>query len=912
MDLPIARGLTVFFCAWAALGLHAAPLKDSFEDGELRWNIVAGDAPYRLDAHQNVKDPTRDDSGCEHFRIDAGTGTHVYVGYELSKARVVDELTPGLTIKSDRRNLQLLARVVFPRSLEPNTDRPVTALIRGSFYTEPGTWQTLTVANVPLLVSRQIRVLRSMLKSDVDPREAYIDMLILNVYGGSGRTNVWIDDLHVAGYIPEKPEKEETEEAVIKQVSGVLPQWNDTANATAPVYLQGNVMIADGRPFFPRIIEHRGESLAFLKSLGFNTIHLAAPPTDTQLEHARTQGLWFVCPPPDLSSPVDHQKYDRVLCWHMGLGWANSHLPNMRRWAETLQRWEGSQSRPVLCGADSALRDYSRAANVLLLDRPVLGTTFELRDYGHWLRTRPWLARPGTPLWTTIHTQLPDDVLRQLVALSQGSGVDVGVQYESLRLQTFAAVASAIRGIEFRSATPLDAPDEASRLRAAALELINLELSVIEPWSAGGGMSTGATSSHPNVQVTVLTTDRSRLLTAMRMANGGQFVSGPTDSGDVSLIVPGVPRSYSAYRIGLGGLQPLRSPRATGGTRLTLEKFSTTGLVVLTEDPLAISNLTRGLAQTRRRAASRSVEVAELTLESLKRAHGVLGGHSKSATQVDVYIRQARESLRRAQGLLKSEELEGAQAYADFAIRAATMGQRAYWQDAPASYGSPVTNPYRVTFATLPLSWTLADRIKSSRPGQNLLVGGEFEHLDYMVRTGWRHLRHHSYDLTSEVDLSPNRPHSGRYALRLRATSVDTKTKERVVESPPVWIHSAPVPVQRGQLLQIHGWVNIVKPIRGSTDGLLIYDSLGGPALGSRLRVTGGWQPFLLYRAADRDTQLTLTFALSGIGEALIDDVTIAPITVQYQPPSAPIPGIATPPSLDQARRLQGMFAPPR
>ena len=232
--------------------------------------------------------------------------------------------------------------------------------------------------------------------------------------------------------------------------------------------------------------------------------------------------------------------------------------------------------------------------------------------------------------------------------------------------------------------------------------------------------------------------------------------------------------------------------------------------------------------------------------------------------------------------------------------------------DAPASYGSPVTNPYRVTFATLPLSWTLADRIKSSRPGQNLLVGGEFEHLDYMVRTGWRHLRHHSYDLTSEVDLSPNRPHSGRYALRLRATSVDTKTKERVVESPPVWIHSAPVPVQRGQLLQIHGWVNIVKPIRGSTDGLLIYDSLGGPALGSRLRVTGGWQPFLLYRAADRDTQLTLTFALSGIGEALIDDVTIAPITVQYQPPSAPIPGIATPPSLDQARRLQGMFAPPR
>ena len=36
----------------------------------------------------------------------------------------------------------------------------------------------------------------------VDDREAYLDAVLLNVYGGPGATNVWIDDLEVAGHVP--------------------------------------------------------------------------------------------------------------------------------------------------------------------------------------------------------------------------------------------------------------------------------------------------------------------------------------------------------------------------------------------------------------------------------------------------------------------------------------------------------------------------------------------------------------------------------------------------------------------------------------------------------------------------------------------------------------------------------------
>jgi hypothetical protein len=73
-------------------------------------------------------------------------------------------------------------------------------------------------------------------------------------------------------------------------------------------------------------------------------------------------------------------------------------------------------------------------------------------------------------------------------------------------------------------------------------------------------------------------------------------------------------------------------------------------------------------------------------------------------------------------------------------------------------------------------------------------------------------------------------------------------------------------------------------------DGVMVYDSLAGPALAARFDApvapngagNGVWREFTLYRAvppdASRDrgkAELTITFVLTGLGEAWIDDVTI-------------------------------------
>jgi hypothetical protein len=99
------------------------------------------------------------------------------------------------------------------------------------------------------------------------------------------------------------------------------------------------------------------------------------------------------------------------------------------------------------------------------------------------------------------------------------------------------------------------------------------------------------------------------------------------------------------------------------------------------------------------------------------------------------------------------------------------------------------------------------------------------------------------------------------------------------LESPPVWITAPPLAVNAGQVLLIHGWVQTPQPITASVDGLLIVDSLGGEPLAQRVRGTSGWQEFGLYRVAPQSGTLTVTFALTGLGEAWLDDVTIQTIS---------------------------------
>ena len=143
-----------------------------------------------------------------------------------------------------------------------------------------------------------------------------VDAVLLNVYGGPGATNVWIDDLEVAGYVasaarrrsrPPSPDAGRVGRRPRRRPRhGRLPPVRlppvQTSRTRRPlrhtVKLVGSVLLVDGRPMFPRIMQHCGEPLDVLKKLGFNAVWLQRLPAPELLEEADRLGLWLICPPP--------------------------------------------------------------------------------------------------------------------------------------------------------------------------------------------------------------------------------------------------------------------------------------------------------------------------------------------------------------------------------------------------------------------------------------------------------------------------------------------------------------------------------------------------------------------------------------------------------------------------------------
>ena len=60
---------------------------------------------------------------------------------------------PSLWVKSDRSAVQLLARIVLPRTIDSKTGKPVTTLVAGTSYTDAGRWQELRITDMPRLLS---------------------------------------------------------------------------------------------------------------------------------------------------------------------------------------------------------------------------------------------------------------------------------------------------------------------------------------------------------------------------------------------------------------------------------------------------------------------------------------------------------------------------------------------------------------------------------------------------------------------------------------------------------------------------------------------------------------------------------------------------------------------------------------
>jgi hypothetical protein len=932
LRLYYVSGLCTILHAFAALalsqpaGADAQPLRETFESAETTWKFASADAQYRIDEHRRSLAQGRAGSTCESIGVTAGHGSYLYLTHATAKCRVVSELTISLWLKANRPELQLLARVVLPNSRHPQSGKPLFALIRGSSYKLAGTWEELRLANFPQLVERHVRALRAEHGSQVDSRGAYVDLVALNIYGGEGPTQLWIDDLEIRGAV--RADKTIQMVGAESGNSGAA-----VASSAAPsIGLSGTILNVDGRPILPRIIEHQGEPLTTLAEMGFNGIRVSKPASAALLAEAEQAGVWIVAPPPTLSEgqsihgrttfqPIP-AAYDRVLAWSLGQGLTAREFSEVVEAARHLRAADRARSRPLLYAPETDLLRYSRELRELLSAyRFPLATSLQLTDYGDWLRERQRLARPGTPFWTVIQTQPAASLRGQWAAFGQAlgqAGAVGAIDSDALRLLAFTAVGAGIRGLEFASHSPLDASDNPTRMRALTLAILNSELDLVEPWAAAGNYLAAADSNDPHVKAVLLQYGSSRLLLALRIGPDAQYVPlhggtaafrvatgespwrtglpsvGATDASasrlqdSVSFVVPGVPESHDLIELTAGGLRPLKHKRVTGGTLITIDDFDTSAYVLMTPDPLLINVLSRRLAGVASRNAQRQRELITRTLAEAEAVERRLPEEVRDNALSQSLLSSARLRLDEADTALRAGDHRAAFVAARRANVPLGQLQRMHWERARASAlatdtvkgassqrRSSVVSPLAGSFGTLPAHWQWVAALAVSDAQPNRLPAGDFEELRSMLETGWQQSMHPIEGVETRVEISPGGTANGRSCIRVEVRPQDPAQATTLVETAPVWITTPPVQVRQGEIVRVRGKVRVSTPIRGSVDGLLIVDSLGGEALAERFGATREWEEFLMYRAAPSDGEMTVTFALTGFGEAMIDDVEI-------------------------------------
>jgi hypothetical protein len=260
-----------------------------------------------------------------------------------------------------------------------------------------------------------------------------------------------------------------------------------------------------------------------------------------------------------------------------------------------------------------------------------------------------------------------------------------------------------------------------------------------------------------------------------------------------------------------------------------------------------------------------------------------MGRMGRSSARGSSALNQAVNAFRTAQGLIDGNSPQTAVDHLHRTDERLAYLRREIITEPLGMFQSKTSTPFAFHCSLIPLHWELAGRLATADWNPNGLAGGDFENLQHMMSNGWENRRLDSDLLRTHVELSDSAVAGGEYGLKM---SVVEKTPAvGIVEATPLWIATPELPVKGGQLVRIHGWVNVPQVIQGSLNGLTITDSIGGSQMMERIPVTNGWQEFALYRGVPNNGTIKVTFALTGVGVAMLDEVTVR--TVDLPPSTA-------------------------
>lgn len=849
-------------------------LLDTMDGAVPALRLAGPSSGFKIDHRAIDRQNFQYGQGAERVRLRGPAGRAGEVSYAVGQAPVIDEFEIIADFFTNRPGMRLAARVVLPRSIDPSTQKPFELVVRGKTIGSGRHWERLTLEELPQQLADHARVARAQHRTALDERGAYVSHIVFLTPGGTGVTELIVDRIQVFGVV-----NQSNAQGKAKTASFVAPKTNPSTNPLAntnPISSGQKPRTTRRTVRIPRIIQWQGEPFEYLQSLGFNTIGIDRLPTDEELQQVDRLGLALYCPPPaphELSAKAITAKHNSVLAWNLGDQLSADDLNHVEQWERLVARYDSIEARPTVLAPQLNALESSRISDVMLIGRPTIGTDQTLREYAAWLAQRQHLARAGTTSWTKLETQPSVRHRMQMTAMSALQPTDHPTSYKQQTALTTAAFGVKTRGFYFLSQSALDA-EQSSPQRKLNVDLANRRIQLVEPWLLAGKEVGSARSTRAELSALVLQAERSHLLVPVWWNENLRAEVHPRRRGPVSFVVPGVAESSEAFLVTLGGIQRVRHRRVTGGIRVSLEELPLDGFLLLSDDQRAIAHITQYV----RRIAPQATKVRrELVSIELKRA-------SELVTTLDTLAAADAELqalLQHASGQLSAcDQLIASKSFALAYLRAdevdLTLNElRSRLEQRVGGGLSPGDASVQIAPISLPAQVQLQRTLARSPLTTNLLTGGGFENLAALLEKGWRHKQLDLEGVTTAVRLSPQSPHSGSYCLELEARAIDETAPVTIVPTAPVWISSSPVQVRANDLIEITGVVRLPEPLVGSIDGLQIIDSLGGTDMALRIHEAPSWKPFRIIRAAPSDTQLSVTIALSGLGNAQVDDLAV-------------------------------------
>lgn len=605
-------------------------------------------------------------------------------------------------------------------------------------------------------------------------------------------------------------------------------------------------------------------------------------------------------------------------------------------------------------------------------------------------------ANPGALFWTWIPTTVSPEIQTAIWGANEPPDWGVPqVQPEQIRMQTYLALAAGYRGIGFLADEHLTEPLGRGRTSRATttsralyneMALLNEEIDLVgailalasqpipfdptyppdpPPLPDPGKIRVGQRvkppaefGPHPDIRAASIElpiingTHKGTLLLVTSTANGAQCQ--PPQMAERKLNVRAVTRDATlVYEINPGGVSVIDHDdikREPGGTRITLNDFYCTSLILATTEPAFAEQIEARLRPARPLAVQLAIEQAELQLRWVREVHQQIeyAGYTLRQANPKQLLEQAEEYLKQAMASRDREEYADAWRQARHVGHPLRILMRTHWDqayeqilkasippdhpDTSAAIRSRRTSltdaqrfkfdrerekdsslapllvrhwsaPPAIAFNTLPalyLYWI--PRMKGHsfvQGGKNLIPTGSFDSPETLRDVGWINDSYEYDGIVGKVSTKPDPARPGKSFLKLTVEPADPKGLDKLppfLDFPAAGVRTPPVRVRAKDFLRIS--VLVKRPVESvaGMGGIVIRDSIGGEALQFRFSdPSPEWQRVVIYREAPADGTITVSLGLAGyakdkVDEAYFDDFRIE---VLSDPPLATPPDIA-------------------